>query len=214
MAIANPRTDIYDPNLFEGVDFAPIERQELSRSADGVTRGKDFGESLWRLSFTTKPMRSSDALAYETKLRSLRGVTGRFFAGDPRRCNPRVYPAGNFTDSALIYDVGDDNKSLRVSDLAPGFVISEGDYLAFEYGSGPSYALHQALETVAADGGGITPFFEVYPHIRPGLSESPPASVTLHLPTALFMLEPGSVSRRRVAGPLFSVSFSAIQAIE
>lgn len=215
MAITFPRTDIYDPELFDAIDFAAMDRQEFSRSANGVTYGKDFGEVLWQLSFSTRPLLSSDALAYEARLRSLRGVTGRFFAGDPRRCNPRMHRTGAFSDTGTIHTVGDNNKSLRIVCPSAGFVISEGDYLAFQYGSTPSYVLHQALETVTADGSALTPLFEVFPHIRPGLTIGSPApAVVLKKPQALFALEPGSVSRRRVAGPWWSVSFSAVQVIE
>lgn len=215
MAISFPRTDIYDPNLFESAEFNVVQRQEFSRSANGVTQGKDLGDALWRLSFTTKPMLSSDALAFEAKLRSLNGVIGRFFAGDPRRCNPRLHKDGSFSDSGTIADVGDDNKSLKLATLPAGFKISVGDYIAFQYGSTPSYALHQAMESATADGSGDTGFFEVFPHIRTGIiDDSPGTSVTLKHPQALFALEPGSLSRRRIAGPWFSVSFSGIQIIE
>ncbi len=206
------RTDIYVPEILVDFDFGVLQRQEFSRTADGVTRGKDLGEALWRASYTTKPLLSSDALAYEAKLRSLNGVIGRFFAGDPSRCNPREHKDGSFSDTGVIASIGVDNKSLALEGLDAGFKISAGDYLAFQYGSTPSYALHQAMEDAVADGSGETPAFEVFPHIRPGVAEA--ATVTLKRPQALFVLEPNSVSRRRVAGPYWSVSFSAIQVIE
>jgi hypothetical protein len=204
-----PRTDIYIPELFETFEFSAMQRQELSRSANGVTRGKDLGEALWRLSFTTRPILSSDAMEYEAKLRSLNGVIGTFLAGDPARCNPRAHKDGMFEDDAAVDDVGDDNKSLKLAGLDPGFKLSIGDYL-----STPGYALHQVMEDAVADGAGVTPFFEVFPHIRPGtFSDSPATTVTLKRPQAEFILEPGSISRRRLNGPYWSVSFAGIQVI-
>lgn len=212
--MATARTDIYLPELLDltQCSFEPVERQEFSRSADGVTRGKDLGEALWRLSFVTRSMLSSDALAYEARLRSLRGVIGRFFAGDPRRCYPRAHRTGAFNDTGTIHTLGGDNKSLRIDSLDPGLALSVGDYLAFPYGATPSYALHQVVEPAVADGSGLTPLFEVYPHIRPGVAVS--AAVTLKLPQALFALEPGSVRRNHAGGPRWTVGFSAMQVIE
>jgi hypothetical protein len=204
-----PRTDIYIPELFETFEFSVMQRQEISRSADGVTRAKDLGDALWKITASTRPMLSSDALAYEAKLRSLNGAIGTFLAGDPSRCNPRAHKDGLFDDDAVVNDLGIDNKSLKLGGLDPGFKISAGDYL-----STAGYALHQAMQDAVADGSGITTLFEVFPHIRPGMfSESPATGVTLKQPQAEFALEPGSLSRRRLSGPWWSVSFSGVQII-
>lgn len=201
-----PRSDILTvPFAYQ--KFTLFERQELSRQANGITRGKSFGSALWRAEWITVPLPHDEALDYEARLNALDGVIETFYAHDLRRPYPRAHADGDFDDSAKVAAVGSDNKSLSLKGLQAGFTISRGDYLALDYGT--SRALHQASETVVAGPGGTTALFQVRPHIRPTMLVD--TAVVLKKPTALFILVPGSIEQTDQGGMFTSISFQAIQ---
>lgn len=208
MALTFPRTDIL--TSVEDQTFQLMSRQELSRQADGRTIGKDLGSAIWMVSYTTIPMYNDDALAYEAALNSLDGTVNTFEAADVRRLYPRQYPTGSCNNGNLA-SVNANNKALSLSGLAAGQIVSAGDYLSFNYGS--SVALHQAVETITANGSGLTGEFEVRPHIRPGWTLSPSTSVKLKLPRGIFTLVPGSVSSKINSSVTSKISFQAVQYI-
>lgn len=216
MVVAFPRSDV-----FSGVRFAPdgyrfqlMQRQEFSRQANGITRGKDFGSALWIANYSTLPLDIDDALDFEAILNSLDGVLGSFYAGDLRRPYPRLDPKGEAIagSNPQISWFGVNGKSLALSGLPPGYVLSRGDYLSFDYGAGPSRAYHQVMEPATADGSGETGGLELRPHIRPGAIVG--ASVTLAKPTAVMSLLPGSIEQRMIDGINTVISFQAIQIFE
>lgn len=186
-----------------------VSRQELSsREASGKTYGKDFGDPLWVGSFTTTLIPNDDAVEFEAMLNSLDGVINLFEARDLRKPFPRFYPSGVFSDTGKINTIGSNNKSLSLKGLDAGFKLAVGDYLAFDVGT--HRALHQVMEAVTASGSGVTAEFEVRPHIWPGTATD--AAVKLKEPSALFSLNPGSVSSQMTDGMYSSVSFEATQA--
>lgn len=209
MTITFPRTDILPATAFTDQTFQLTSRQELSRTAGGVTIGKDLGPALWLAGYTTTQLSDDDALAYEAKLNSLDGVIQTFEASDLRRRYPRVYPSGAGANNGALASVNANNKALALSGLAAGQVVSAGDYLSFDYGD--SRALHQAVETVTANGSGVTAQFEVRPHIRAGFELE--TAVTLKLPSGIFVLVPASVSSRINNGLFSVVSFQAVQSL-
>lgn len=213
MAITFPRTDIMTLVDYSA-DTAPpqlVSRQEMSRQGSGRTIGKDFGSALWLMSYATKPLPNDDALAFEAALDSLDGVIQTFEAADLRRIMPRLYPDGTGANNGTLLSVNANNKALALSGLAAGQVVSVGDYLSFNYGT--ARALHRAVETVTANGSGVTAQFEVRPHIRTGWTLSPAITVTLKTPRGIFSLVPGSVSARPSGALHTIVSFQAVQAI-
>lgn len=189
-----------------------MSRQEFSRQANGVTRGKDFGSAIWMATYTTGPLPNDDALAYEALLNSLDGVIQPFEAFDLRRPYPRAHPTGSGASDGVLLTVNDNNKAMSLSGLTSGQVISAGDYLSFTYGD--SRAVHQAMETVTADGSGETAEFEIRPYIRPGWTISPATTVKLKNPRGLFSLMPGTVTSRSSGGIHSVISFQAVQYLE
>lgn len=210
MAVSFPLADLMDV-IQEIEPLKLFERQEYSRAASGVTYGKSLGSSLWMGSWTTKPMRHDDALDFEARLNTLDGVINTFYGEDVRRRYPKMYPNGTFDESAAAIHTLDTDGQIRIDGLPAGFVISRGDYFHFDYGTPTNRALHQASETVVCDGAGLSPLFEVRPHIRQGAEVD--LAVSFKRPRAIFTLEPDSISKR-VVGMLHSqVSWKGVQAI-
>jgi hypothetical protein len=211
MAIIFPRTDILDLARVVSVQFWPVLRQELSRTAGGATQGKDMGPPLWRASFTTAPALHADLGALEAALLSLGGVSRSFTAYDVRNPFPAAHRDGIFNDTGRIGALGSDNKSLSLANLAEGISLRPGDYLSFDYGAPQSRALHRVLEAATAGADGATGLFEVVPHIEPGAAVG--AAVSLKRPSCLMILNPDQPPPSIQAFVASSVSFSAIQII-
>jgi hypothetical protein len=205
-----PRTDLFSLcNVASIQPFWPKYRQEVSRTANGWSQGKDLGPPLWQGSFTTAPQTHVDSGALEAALLSLGGVLRSFEAYDTRRPYPAAHADGNFDDTAVILEIGADNKSLSLSGLVAGFQISPGDYLSFDYGVPQARALHRALSPATVGAGGETGSFEVFPHIEPGALVAAP--VTLKRASCLMVLDPDQPAPT-VQDLLFSTqTFSGVQ---
>lgn len=212
MSISFPLTTLFDVAQIADQSFQLQSRQELSRMASGITIAKDFGSALWSATFTTGQMANDDALTLEAKLNALDGSIQLFEAYDLRRPNPKAYPDGTGANNGVLASVNANNKALALSGLAAGQVVSVGDYLSFDYGA--SRALHQAVESVTANGSGMTSQFEVRPHIRSGWTLSPSTAVKLKSPRGQFVMLPNSVSSKSSGALHTIVSFQAIQFLQ
>lgn len=210
MTITFPRNDVLTSAGFEQQVFDLVSLQELSRQANGVTRGKDLGSALWFLEYVVSPLEFDDAVTFEALLHSLDGVIEAFGAYDLRRPYPKAHADGAFNDTGTIKTLNVNNKALSLQGLDAGFVLSIGDYLAFDYGDPSSRALHQVMEAVTADGSGDTAEFEVRPHIRDGAEVD--AAVTLKKPSGYFTLQPGPLGPR-TQGLTTAISFKAVQTL-
>ncbi|MBR0962257.1 hypothetical protein [Bradyrhizobium japonicum] len=208
MAITFPRSDILTLVGFEQpFTFEPVSQQEQSRLASGVTIGKDLGPALWFGSYTTEELHNDDMVDYQAVLASLDGIINPFEGWDLRRPAPRLYPGGVGANDGVLASVNANNKALALSGLVVGQVISRGDYLSFDYTGGR--ALHQAMETVTANGAGVTAQFEVRPHLRAGWTLS--TAVNLTAPRGIFTLMPGSLTPTQTRGKFGRLSFKTGQ---
>lgn len=153
-------------------------RKEQSRQGNGATRKKDLGTPLWRAKYQTRDLfRPSDLDYWRAVLNSMDGGEATFRGYNIARSFPILYPNGSWPtgvsfdgESATVHTVGVNNKSLRIDLLPAGYTISVGDFLSIEYGSPTKYFLCQAVESATADGSGVTPTFEVRPHLPVGLA--------------------------------------------
>ncbi|MEY9358947.1 hypothetical protein ABH994_001668 [Bradyrhizobium yuanmingense] len=210
MAISFPRSDILTLVGFEPpFTFEPVSQQEQSRLSIGTTIGKDLGPALWFASYTTEELHNDVMVDYQAVLASLDGIVNSFEAWDLRRPAPRLYPGGVGANDGVLAAVNANNKALALTGLVAGQVISRGDYLSFDYSGGR--ALHQAMETVTANGSGVTAQFEVRPHLRAGWTLS--IAVNLKAPRGIFTLLPSSVTPTQTRGKFGRLSFKAAQVL-
>lgn len=194
-------------------------RKEVSRQASGANRVKDFGTPLWHAKYQTRDLFRPSQLDYwRAVLGSLDGGEQTFKAYHIARSYPIAYPAGSWPtgvsfngETATVHTVGVDNKSLRVDLLPAGYVVSVGDFLSIEYGSPTKYFLCQAVETATADGSGVTPTFEVRPHLPVGLAVD--GIVRVKRPFCLMTIDPGTLSIPSNLIGRGSISFEATQYI-
>lgn len=210
MALSFPTT--FNPTLFGSQKPWNLSRsQEISRNRRGQTFVKDLGSPLWTCELRTRPLRNDAALAVEAKVNSLDGGINTFYFGDLRRLTPAAHISGYDDSAAAILAINGNNKAISVDGLPAGVTLTAGDYISFDYGPSDARAYHQIMETVTADGSGVTPEFEVRPHLRAGVAVND--SVSLLNPLAEMMIIPDTYDPQE-AGPLHTVlSWKCIQVI-
>lgn len=210
MAVLPAITDLLSSVRLVDQRFQLVSRQEYSRTASGVTIGRDMGPSLWQASFTTTPMYHDESMSVEAKLNSLNGLTRGFYAGDIRRKYPRMYPTGVFNDTGSISSINANGRMLSFTGLPANFKISAGDYMEYDYGSGNQLrALLQVVGDVTASGSGVANNIEFRPFIPVGTVVA--TAVRFKTPRALFTLTPEGVEQTIVEGCFTQLSFTAMQ---
>jgi hypothetical protein len=182
------------------IEFELLWRQEQSRQANGRTIVKDFGSPLWRATYQSRSLAPNDLDAWKARLALLENGLQTFKGIPLSRCFPILYPSGSWPTggsfdgvSATIASINVNNKALAVDMLPAGFAFSVGDYISIAYSSSPTkYGLHQVMEAATADGSGLTPEFEVRPHLWPGMAVNDLVSVKR--PMCPMAIVPGSIS--------------------
>ncbi|PRD42182.1 hypothetical protein C5748_17100 [Phyllobacterium phragmitis] len=180
-------------------DFRLMRRDQTARSQGGSTIVKRRNTPLWTLTAQTISLRPNDLDRWRARMEALEDASRLFWGYSMSRCYPILYPNGSWPTgpafnglTATINTLNANNKAMTLAGVPEGYKPSEGDMLSFQYGPDPSYALHRIEETVTASAGGVTPEFEVRPHIRPGAVVG--TAVRLVRPRCLMMIVPGSVS--------------------
>lgn len=159
------------------------------------------------------PMYHNAASQVQALIESLDGAISSFYLYAPQQKYPQSDPDGAIlgASTVAIHTIGGDNKSLRLAGLPAGFVLTLGDYLSFDYGSNPTRrAFHRVVETVVADGAGLSPLFEIHPHLRPGAVTG--LIVALKKPAAKVFIVPGSFNPGTASGLVTDgMSFQVMQ---
>lgn len=186
-----------DTTFFGGLKIASVQWSLNRAQSTNQLRGGDViknqvGAPLWQGMATLAPAYHADLAETEAMLAKLTAPSEFFLAYDPRYNGPKADPAGailgvgsgpSSTTAPTIHTLNADNKRLRVTGLPAGYVLSAGDYIGWTYLSNPTrYALHRLVTGATASAAGLTPLFEVVPHIRPGVTVG--ADVELIRPAA------------------------------
>lgn len=190
-------------------------RQEQSRVAGGKTYVKDLGDPLWMMTAQSRQLSPNELDYWRARLDAMENGLQTFSGYSMSRCYPIKYPRGTwptgvaFNGTATLLSVGSDSKSISISGLPAGYVVSVGDMV--QVGTD----LHRVMEGSTASGAGDTAVFEVRPHIWPGVAAggSPATTVTVKRPACVMAIVPGSVQSQ--ADPQTgwgAVSFQAIEA--
>lgn len=191
-------------------------RQELSRTAGGVTIVKDMGDPLWNMSARTKILPPNKMDYWRARLESLENGRRTFYGYSLSRKFPILYPNGSWPTgssfngyTAQLYDVDDATRRLlRISSLPAAFRLSVGDMVSIN-----DTDLHRVQEDVTANGSGLTPAFEVYPRLWAGIDLiSPLPRISVLKPHCRMMLVPGSVSSSTDMTGWGTIAFEAIEA--
>jgi hypothetical protein len=174
MALTFPLT------LAQFYDWLPISRVTVrlgravtfSETAGGARISHQRGARLWGGKIILDKDSHATWAAIEARLALLEEPGASFLLRDPRMHGPIADPFKIALGAAtpVIQAVAADMRSLDISGLPAGYVISEGDLLGFEYGLNPiRYAYHRVAFGAVADGTGLAAGIEVAPFLRPGV---------------------------------------------
>lgn len=194
MALSLPfiPADFADRLKIQSVQWKLQRFDELSGMGTGDVIAAQLAPPRITGDVTIAPMYHDEAAQVQALVEALDPMQS-FYLYAPQKRFPIADPDGSILGSATpaISAVGSNNKSLRIKGLPAGYVLSLGDYLAFDYGTNPvRRAFHRILETVTADGTGLSPSFEIRPHLRAGAAAD--IAVTLVDPAAKVFIVPGS----------------------
>ncbi|WP_336799576.1 hypothetical protein [Kaistia sp. MMO-174] len=204
-------TDLMAALVVASVKFGLSYGQETSGQAGGTIRVADLRSPLWTMEAECSTLTLDQLLNVETLIDQIGGSKGSFYAWDPRRPFPELDPDGSGLGASAvkINSLGADNRSLSLKGLPPGYVVSRGDPLCFDFGGRRAFHRISSV-SAAANGGGVTPEFEVVPNLRTGAATN--ADVTLKRPTAEMRLVPGSFNGN-AQGMLGSINLQAVQVV-
>lgn len=215
MAITFPRAI---PDLpIAGISFDLEPMIEITPLRSGKQISADLGPTLWRGKWQSSQLGDDEIATVKAWYATLLSAES-FYGWDKLREYPRAYADGwgsltvggsPFDGTCTLVDVAAGLVEIDLADLPVGFVLSIGDYLAFDY-SIDSRALHVVVAGGTADGSGNLTI-EVRPPVRVGWEAD--AVVQLHRPAARMIIIPGTWSCP-VEAPFFGrASFEAIQTL-
>lgn len=186
---------------------------EMSGLASGDVLAAESSAPKWSGDVVLAPMYHADAAQTQALVESLDGPMRSFYLYAPQLPYPQDDPDGSKLGAAAptIHTVGANNKSLRITGLPNGYRLTVGDFLAFDYGVNPlRRAFHRVVETAQASSGGLTPLFEVRPHLRPGVVTG--LAVALSKPAAKVFIMPDTFDPGTAEGVITSgMSFQVMQ---
>lgn len=175
--------------FFGGLPIGPVrmwldEPVETSRLGDGTVITSSLGEALWKGEARLEPGHHADLARVESALSKLQRPGESFLAYDRRFNGPIADPGGLILGASapVLHTVNADNKRIRVSGLPSGYLLTDGDYIGWQYGSPTRYALHRLVTGATASGAGLTPLFEVAPFVRSGFVTGTTAVVLIRPP--------------------------------
>ncbi|MET4636158.1 hypothetical protein [Kaistia defluvii] len=195
----------------------PSYGDETSGQAGGQLRVKSLRAPLWTMQASSRDLSPNELRRWKAKLAALENGQKTFWGYDFASVYPAAHPNGSwptgvaFNGETAAISALSSTIALRLKALPPGFKVSIGDHIAFAYGSGPSYALHQAVEDAVADASGVTPAFEVRPPMRQGAAIN--NVVKVKRPACLMLIVPGSISAPANLNARGPISFNAMQVI-
>ena len=189
-----PITQFFNLLPIADIMFDAPEQMQESQTGKGEKMSFELAPQLWVGDVKFGAMTVTESAQVSGLLDILRPAGRTFFAYDPRRRFPLTDPTGSILGaSAPVIASLPNAREMTISGLPAGYVLSIGDYLAFDYGTPARRALHQLVQGVVANGAGLTPVFEVSPMVRPGAAVAAP--VTLIRASCKAVLVKGSVSK-------------------
>lgn len=168
---------------------------------NGTVQTVEFPGSRWQLMITLPPMKRDTAAEWQAFFLKLRGLAGRFYAGDPNAARPRGTAAG----TPLVKGASQTGTTLLSDGWTPSQsgLLLPGDY--FQVGS----ELKMITATAASDGAGeATLTFE--PPLRASPSDNAP--IVTSNPVCVMRLTDGATGWDIEPASIYGFSFAAEEA--
>lgn len=189
---------------------------QTSGQGNGTVIVKNMRDPLWVLHAESKILKPNALRNWKSMLAGLDNGRGLFYGYDFASYYPIQYPRGGWptglsfsgTTARVLAKAGN---TISLDQLPVGFKGNIGDMIQVTASSGSpaKQALLQACETFIAGGAGTTAVFEVRPTIPAWVAATNAASVKK--PSALMMIQPGSISAPKGSDAWGRITFDAIQ---
>ncbi len=177
----------------ESIVFDLQRNDEISGSGDGRIWQAELAPPLWTAEVTFAHMSNDKAKQIAALVRKLNGSQESFFLCDPISRFPQYDSDGSKLGSAVvrINSIITARNAFSLGGLPAGYRMTLGDKMAITFGSNPTrYAFLEVSETVVANAQGVTPSFQIYPHLPTGIAVN--AVVDLTNPSLKCIMMPGS----------------------
>ena len=163
---------------------------ESSQTAGGDIITRELAAPKWIADVTLAQYNNRDADEVQALFEAILPHR-HFYMHNIRRPFPAAVPDGTLLGSfdPILFAIGSDNVSIRLSSLPPNYVLTRGDMIAYDR-EGSRRSLHRVIDTVQASGSGASPYFTVAPAIKSGSATG--VRVFLRRPAARMMIAPGS----------------------
>lgn len=157
-----PVSSFMDKLRIAEVRFWQQRYQTSSMTAGGSILAYEKSPPNWRAEIICTPQDIDDSLELEALVEAI--GTERFHVYNPKRKYPRQDPDGTLIQGFLpvVYSISGDLRSIRVSGLPSGYVLSPGDMFSVSLTSG-RIMLHRVVSQTLASSGGLSGTFEVTP---------------------------------------------------
>lgn len=168
--MTKPLSYLADRLLIETVIWSVQRNDELSGTGDGRIWQAELAPPLWTADVTLSPMYSDDAEAAAALIRALDGSREPFLLYNPVRRYPRKDVGGTAISGAAVTigSIASDRRSLSLTNLPAGYVLSVGDKIQMPHGDGLNMFVEASADAVA-NSAGTTAQFSVFPRIKAGV---------------------------------------------
>lgn len=172
------------------VSFRLRDNQEISGLGSGDILAAQLTPRNWIADVTLAKLTHNQAKQIQAMIEALDGSINTFLLTNTLALYPQSDPTGAILGANTVVIASlPSAKSMTLSGLPAGYVLTLGDMLSYTYSS-TRRALLRISETVTANGSGITPAFEVRPWIPTGTATS--TAVTLKKPAGKFIMVPNT----------------------
>jgi len=209
-----PLADFLGGLPIRSIVFDLADKRGTTGLGSGEIQTYQVAPRLWTGMVTVGANRTHTIRQVEAQVRRLQNVGSTFLVSDQSALAPYDDPDGTTLGASTptVHTMDSNNRDLRVQGLPAGYTLQRGDLLTIVQSN--HLAMHQVMTgTVTADGTGLTPLFEVTPHIRPVAAVSD--AVKLAPAYCKAMIVPGSVKPAQHNPGLISdgVQFDFVQVL-
>jgi hypothetical protein len=186
-----PLSSINDILRIREVDWDINRNDEMSGGGDGRFWPAELADPLWTGRVTLAPGYHADLKRVAAKIRRLNGAQDAFFLCDPLSRYPFADPDGAILGASVVQiaSIGLDNRSLALKGLPAAYKLTTGDKGQVTFATSRNF-FFEVSEDVMANGSGVTPQFDIFPHCPPGLAVND--LVILAKPACRVFIMPGT----------------------
>lgn len=197
----------------ESVVWTLRKFEEMAGAGSGEWLTAKLMPDLWEAECQTVILENAEAHGLRALLDAL-GSSDTFYLNNRAQLYPDADPNGTSygASTPTISGINASRLQLAISGLPANYVLTRGDLFQVDYDTATRRALIEVVESVTANGSGVTAQFEVRPALRPAIATSD--AVSFASPAAKMKVVPGSVRMVQIDTFYSQITFTARQTLE